>query len=587
MVVTVDFETHGIEDRPNYPPLPVGVSIKKAGEASRYYAWSHPTFNNCTFEEGKAALAEVWGQELLFHNAKFDLDVAETHMGLPFPHWTKYHDTMFLLYLADPHAKTYALKPSAARLLALPPDEQDRVKEWIYAHIPGGANKEWGRYICLAPGNLVGEYARGDTDRTHGLFTLLSNENMGTPYDRERRLMPVLLASERRGIRVDTPALQKAEVLYTGEQARVEREIYTTLGREFNIDSNDELADALDKAGLIKQWVLTPTGKRSMARGALEASLTHPATGALLAYRGVLATALGTFVRPWLACAARAGGRLHTHWHQTRGEFKYGTVTGRISSSGPNLTNVPNELKGAPPPGFVPPPLMRKFLLPDEGHIWLKRDYMAQEVRIMAHFEDGTMLEAFKANVLMDPHQFVSDLISQLAGTVLGRKKVKVIAFTILYGGGASVISERLFITKMEAEQLKELYYGALPGVRDLQRMIKRHGEAGLAVKTLGGRWLKSEGIVKGRNLAYKLMNHLIQGSASDVTKEAVVRYDEGKGSSFMLAQVYDEVNISAPKEDADKEMAVLKEAMESVECDVPLLTEGYQGHDWFSADKS
>ena len=128
--VTVDFETEAIELRPKYPPKPVGVSIwLPEAEDPLYYAWGHPSGNNCSFEEGRKALAQVWGSELLFHNARFDTEVAREHLELPYPKDpTRVHDTMFLLYLDDPQADSLSLKPSAHRVLGIPPTEQEALQ---------------------------------------------------------------------------------------------------------------------------------------------------------------------------------------------------------------------------------------------------------------------------------------------------------------------------------------------------------------------------------------------------------------------------------------------------------------------------
>ena len=121
---TIDFETAGIERRPKYPPEPVGVSIQLPGErAPKYYAWGHPFGNNCTKQEGQRALHQAWEAKdgVLFHNAKFDYDVATEHLNMPPLPWDKIHDTLYLLYLDNPHAMDLGLKPSAKRLLNMEP----------------------------------------------------------------------------------------------------------------------------------------------------------------------------------------------------------------------------------------------------------------------------------------------------------------------------------------------------------------------------------------------------------------------------------------------------------------------------------
>jgi len=171
---TIDFETWGIQSRPLYPPIPAGVSIKYPGKKAKYYAFGHLTGNNCQWREAKRALAEAYkGKDgILCQNGKFDVDVAEVHMGLPIPRWQDIHDTMFLLFLDDPHQIELGLKPSATRLLGLPPEERDEVVEWLVANqpVPGikiSKSKQSDhyamKYLPLAPGDLVGKYANRGT----------------------------------------------------------------------------------------------------------------------------------------------------------------------------------------------------------------------------------------------------------------------------------------------------------------------------------------------------------------------------------------------------------------------------------------
>ena len=165
--ITIDFETFGIEGRPKYPPIPVGVSIKKPGRKAKYYAFGHPTENNCCWSDAAKALEEAYQCKdgILFQNGKFDVDVAEVWFGLTIPAWDKIHDTMFLLFLDDPHQRELGLKEAAARLLDWPAEEQDAIAEWLIANqpVPGvkiskskASQHYFGRYLCFAPGKLTG-----------------------------------------------------------------------------------------------------------------------------------------------------------------------------------------------------------------------------------------------------------------------------------------------------------------------------------------------------------------------------------------------------------------------------------------------
>src|SRR5229473_4645258 len=170
-ITTIDFETKAIEQRPNYPPEPVGVAIHESEKLPYYLAWAHPSKNNCTWEKAVQTIRRIWdgGQQCLFHYGQFDQDVAETYMRVsPLP-WERFHDTLFSLFLADPDSPNLSLKPSAAYWLGVPPIERDELKDWILANVKGATEKNWGAYIAHAPGDLVGHYAIGDVVRTRAL----------------------------------------------------------------------------------------------------------------------------------------------------------------------------------------------------------------------------------------------------------------------------------------------------------------------------------------------------------------------------------------------------------------------------------
>ena len=251
---SVDFESFAIEGRPVYPPIPVGVSIKYWGQKSQYYAFGHRTENNCTWGAAQRALFQAYTTPdgVLCQNGKFDIDVGEVHMGLPRLHWTKYHDTMFLLFLDDPHQKDIGLKPSAERLLGMKPEEQNRVAEWLIANqpIPGvritpgkDGDHYAGKYIAFAPGDIVGKYANGDVDRTERLFKLLwqktRDRDMLEAYDTERELMLYLLDEfERPGVRVDLTRLRTDTRRYQRAQLEVDQWIIKLLKAPADINLN-------------------------------------------------------------------------------------------------------------------------------------------------------------------------------------------------------------------------------------------------------------------------------------------------------------------------------------------------------------
>jgi len=615
-VVTLDFETEGIEARPQYPPKPVGFSLLLPGKKkSHYYAWGHPCENNCTFEEARNALLSVWegGDAILMHNSKFDYDVALTHMKMkPLP-WERLHDTLFLLFLHDPHAISLSLKPAADRLLGMPPEERDAVKEWVIANIPEAKKKPstWGAYICKAPGKLVGAYADGDVVRTKALFDKLYEDiqerKMGGAYDRERKLMPILLRNEQEGIRADLDALVDDRATYGKCLETADQWLRKRLkAPDLNVDSNDELANVLDREGIVTEWEETKTGKRSTAKKNLTPEkFTDAKVASVLGYRNRLSTCLSVFFDPWITMAQNGGGRIFTNWNQVRqshgNDAFAGARTGRMSCN-PNFMNIPKDFESKDD-GYVHPkfvksllelPLMRKYILADkygrtEG-VFGHRDYNQQELRILGHFEAGDLCQRYNEDPRMDIHTFVQHLITSITGHEFPRGSVKIVNFGKVYGMGVGKLALAIRSTVEDAKRLADAHRKALPGLRALEQGIKGASKMGEPIVTWGGReyFVEPPKEINGRmqTFEYKLLNYLIQGSAADCTKEAIIRYDAVRQESRFLVTVHDEINISAPAKAIKKEMGLLREAMQSVEFDVPMLSDGKTGPRWGSLTK-
>lgn len=614
-VVVIDFETEAIQDRPVYPPKPVGVSIRNPGDRkSKYWAWGHPTGNNCTPEEGKRRLREAWArpEPKLFHNAKFDMEVAEVHFGAPPLGSEDFHDTMILLFLSNPHLKDLGLKPAAEALLNLPPEERDAVRDWLVDNriIPKNAGpKKVGENLSKAPGKVVGPYAEGDTDRTLGLFNKLYPEiterGMYVPYHRERRLMPLLMANERLGMRVDLERLDSdLRTIYRPAMAKVEQYIFKRLGtNSVNLDSNEELANALVASGLADEdaFLLTPTGLRSVSAESLQGAISDPRMFLALGYRSRLSTCMLMFMENWLRIGQANKGIIQPSWHQVRQGGSNGKNTGarsgRLITSNPNLLNLSKTFEGRND-GYTHPkfiklpelPLVRVYMLPDKGCVWGHRDFSQQELRILGHFEDGALLEAYQANPFLDVHDFVKGEIERLLNIVAERRQVKNINFGTIYGEGAGSLAEKMGVPVEDIRRLKNAQLSVLPGLKELNAGLKALAKAGQPLTTWGGReyYCEEPKVVNGRlqSYEYKMLNYLIQPSAADITKEAIIRYHEIKRDSRMLGTVYDEINISAPAKALKREMALLREAMESIELDIPLLSDGKSGPNWGSLTK-
>jgi len=620
----IDFETLPIAARPIYPPAPVGVAVRVPGKKSRYLAWGHINGrNNATWEDGRRTLAELYDSRrpLVFHNAKFDLDVADEHMGLPLPPWDRVHDTVPMLFLRDPRASTYSLKPSAEAILGQAPDERNAVEDWLMEHqpVPGvklsrsqNSDNYVGAFIAYAPPEVVGPYAVGDVDRTHDLFVKvlaeLTSRKMLDAYDRERRLLPAIMEMERAGVRVDHRRLSRDVERYSKAQVAVDAWLAKRLKTPgLNVNSGDELVAALLKAGVATEDGLgwTDGGKSGVKKvqtnkEALEEGVTDPQILAVLRYRSQLKTFVGTFMRPWCETASETGGLIYTTWNTTRvdrGDGMAGARTGRASST-PNFQNIPkkteplfhHEKAGLPraPIELLPLPQVRSYIVPlYQGHVLIDRDYSQQELRILGHFEGAVLMKAYLANPWLDVHDHARTLINQMLQANLDRKPIKNTGFGLIYGMGLGLLAAKSKTTVEMAKRIRGAYLAIFPGLKAMYADMKARAAANKPIRTWGGReyYCEAPKLVNGqmRRFDYKLLNVLVQGSAADCTKDAIIRYHEAKPRHHrLLMSVHDELLSSVPREERDEGMELLRWCMETIQFDVPMLSEGsWSPTDW------
>ena len=233
--------------------------------------------------------------------------------------------------------------------------------------------------------------------------------------------------------------------------------------------------------------------------------------------------------------------------------------------------------------------------MPDLGATWGHIDYNQQEMRLVAHYEEGALAEAYRRNPATDIHNDVQSLIFKATGKLYDRRPVKIVDFRTVYGGGVSGLAEMFQWSYAEAKELIDAWKRALPDVVELDRELKARFKTGRHLRTYGGRIyhvkppaIAKKGARKGELITfeYTALNYLIQPSGADVTKEALIRYDEAKKEGRLVVTVHDEVNLSVPTGAIKQEMKVLKECMESVKLDVPWRVDAKVGESWGNLKK-
>jgi DNA polymerase I-like protein with 3'-5' exonuclease and polymerase domains len=435
---------------------------------------------------------------------------------------------------------------------------------------------------------------------------------MGEAYDRERRLMPILLRNARRGMRVDVAGLERDIPLLRTGLAKAGAWLHKRLG-DINLNSDKQLGDALYEKGIVKDFKLTAKKQRSTSKKNLTIDrFKDPRVYQALMYVSQLETSIGTFMEPWLELAG-SGDVIHPDWSQVRsakGDTKdtKGARSGRIICAKPNLLNIPKKWKKAAVAGYTHPafigklpelPYIRTYALPQKGKQWGRRDFSQQELRLFAYYEEGPVMDGFLSDPDFDIHEIVRaeeerTLIEAELRDSFDRDTAKNTVFARLYGQGITGLMETLKLPDDErivAQLVQKAINTAVPSIKELDNALKELVNSGAPIKTWGGRLYYKEPnkyVEKfGRDMdfAYKMLNYLCQGSGADVTKEVICRYDEHpKREEDLTVTVYDEIDIDLPLSDkgARKEMGVLEECMLSIDVK-PLLmkSDGEKGPNW------
>jgi DNA polymerase-1 len=473
--------------------------------------------------------------------------------------------------------------------LDIPPDEQIELKDWLFANIKGAkqAKKNWGKYICEAPGELVGKYAKGDTDRTKALYDFLYPSaveyDMLEAYNRELRLTPVIIDMEKNGVRV-SPEVHDELAKREHQFELCEKRIFRKVG-EVNVGHGATLFKAMQEKGLVdnKKVEFTEKGNPRTGRDFVPLFCKDKRLVKDLELRSRLEKVIGTYLRPW-AEAEDQWGRFYPYFKQTRGDTKGGTKTGRLSSNFQQVPKNPEESLGMP--------YLRNFILPDEKQVLVARDYSSQEIRILAHYAEGSLLQAYQNDPDMDPHNWVKGIIHDVAGLSLDRSHVKQANFLQIYGGGVPALSNNLQCSETLAKQILTAHKKALPEVKGLSKKLESQLKGGVLLRTWGGRLYDVEygqsKLGQFEYLYYKLINLLIQGSAADQVKELMINYHyHPKRQGRIMLQVHDELINSVPRRNAKTQMSILTELMnDSTDWDVPMRSDGKIGDSWGSAKK-
>ncbi len=398
----------------------------------------------------------------------------------------------------------------------------------------------------------------------------------------ELPLVPILREMEAAGVRVDVTKLKEAETTLNEELSALEQRIYELAGETFNINSPRQVGELLfEKLKLDAKAKKSRTGQYSTSEEVLVTlKEKHPIVGAILDYRE-LKKLVTTYISALPGYIA-ADGKIHTTYNQTV------TATGRLSSSNPNLQNLPIRSERGR--------LIREAVIPDEGCMFLSADYSQIELRLMAHFsQDEHMLAAFRSG--QDIHAATAARIYGLPIEQITkdqRRKAKTANFGIIYGISAFGLAQQLDCSRTEAKQLIDDYFAAFPRVisyiESQKELARQRGYA----ETLFGRKrylpdIHSQNATVRSFAERNAVNAPIQGTAADIIKMAMVsihrRLKEEHLKAQMTMQVHDELNFNVPFNEVDRvREIVVNEMQNAVHLSIPLIAECGVGENWLEA---
>jgi DNA polymerase-1 len=509
------------------------------------------------------------------HHLKFDAHVLENHgirlRGIR-------HDTMLESYVLNSTATRHDMDSVAERYLGITTTH--------FEDVAGKGAKQL--TFNQVPLEDAGPYAAEDADVTLRLHETLHPQlsetgRLGEVYaDIEIPLVPILQRMERTGVRLDTDMLEAQSRELSAEMHRLQERAYGAAGGPFNVGSPKQLQEILfDRLGLpvIRK---TPKGQPSTAEDVLEELADqHELPRLILGYRE-LAKLKSTYTDKLPMQVNPDSGRVHTSYHQAV------AATGRLSSSDPNLQNIPvRTAEGR---------RIRKAFVPEDGYLMVAADYSQIELRIMAHLSgDEGLISAFRAD---------KDIHSATAAEVFGvapdevsadqRRSAKAINFGLIYGMSAFGLARQLDVERSAAQEYVDLYFARYPGVRDYMERTREKARDSGFVETLFGRRLYLPDI-RARNPQRRqyaersAINAPMQGTAADIIKRAMISVADWLGKNEtrtrLIMQVHDELVFEVPSDEADGVVPRLLDCMSgAADLTVPLKVDSGVGENWEEA---
>jgi DNA polymerase I len=515
----------------------------------------------------KEWIKRVKGKKMIGHNLSFDGGMLHKLGWTP----SAMEDTMVQAYLLDEVRRSLSLSACCKDYKV-----QEKLGDDLYAYLtntygaPAGRDSMSHFWLSDASEPVVWEYASGDGTSTFQLNKVLNEEIDRVYYsnaimdfslrrvaDMESACTPVIHRMRIHGMRVDEERLQELHQKFTLEIAQAEERL-----NGINVKSPLAMQKYFTDAG-VTDWPLTPTGKPSFPEEWMVKSEEGRAIVAVRKNRTLISSFLDPMTSRFLY-----KGRIHAEIHQTRDEH-FGTKTGRLSVTAPNLSAYPGKRQGEL--GKI----MRSVFVPDDGNEFVEADYKTCEIRVCAHYcKAKVWTEGYRKGI--DPHTSVSDSMSII------RRHAKTINLALMTGSGKKAITEKLGLPDAEGSALVDQYFAGLPELKEFQNQAKRNFRSRGFVSTIGGRRLQ----LTDPNKDYTALNRLTQGGNADLTKTALVMADQVEGAVLNMP-VHDSLLFQTRIGDDETRTKVLRamiDAGHELGFSIPMGVEWGRGMNWGEA---
>jgi len=568
----------------------VGVSFANA-DISEYYPLRHPDTDDDTRVKNLKYIEEQLSSDnrKVFANGMYDLDWLENWEKIPVK--GTIDDVQWAEPLLDEYRSSYSLNSLAEKYL-----EREKIPDgiaeycvqqgWIKQGAKGAINHLW-----RVPYNVVRPYAEMDTRLTYDVFVkqlpILEQQNLTDLYSLETSLYPLLLNMRRVGVRLDSSNLMDTGMKLSDIAYDMGQELEKILGREVNVNSKHDMTDLFNAVKIPIRY--HPPTEKMMMDGETRGNprfdketlgrIDHPVCKQVLELRHIT-TLLNMFIHPYTEQIV--DNRLHGQFHPLRND-DYGTVSGRFSSSNPNLQQVSGRNEEEHVHGgseILSGQVIRKLFLPEEGCDWLKVDWNQIEYRLIAHYAQGEGADTIRKRYRDNPETDYHAELMEMTG-IESRKTIKTLNFGAAYGMGVATMAKKYGWNEREANAVYKMYHSKVPFVKETSKRVSLRAKKLGYIRTI----LDRRARLSNPNKAYVMFNRLIQGGAADLMKKAMS--DAWKEGVFNVLiphiTVHDELDCSVPKTKEGKEAVQhLKYVMENcVELRVPVIADCEMGPNW------